>query len=136
MKLCWEMLTSDEDWCKLIRSRVLRGARQERQIQHHVFSSIWSGIKHKFQEIQFHSAWMIGKGDKISFWSDNWTSQVLADHFQIPDWIRLHLKASVKDFIHNHQWCIPVDLQDMFPDLLNLISKIQIPMMECEDERV
>ena len=136
MKLCWEMMTSDEDWCRLIRSRVLRGNKQDSPIRHHVFSSIWSGMKHKFQEIQFYFAWLFGRGDKINFWNDNWTGHILADYFQIPDWIKIHLKASVKDFIHNNQWCIPDEMQNMFPALLNLISKIKVPTVEIEDERI
>jgi len=118
-----------------MRSRVLRGSRQDRPIKHHVFSSIWSGIKHKFLEIQFYSAWMFGNGAKINFWSDNWTGQILSDLLQIPDWIKSHLKASIRDFIHN-QWCIPDDLHNMFPNLHNIISKVEIPREDIEDERV
>lgn len=37
LKLCWDLLNSQEDWAILIRSKVLRGRRV---ISHHIFSSI------------------------------------------------------------------------------------------------
>jgi len=43
MKLCWEMLTSDEDWCKLIRSRVLRGP--DKKDKSNIMSSIPFGVE-------------------------------------------------------------------------------------------
>ena len=42
LKLCWEVMQSQEQWSCLLRSRVIR---KSTCISHHIFSSIWSEIK-------------------------------------------------------------------------------------------
>jgi len=49
LKLCWELLHSEEQWANLLRSRTLRG---NHYINHPIFSSIWSGIKHEYSTIR------------------------------------------------------------------------------------
>jgi len=41
LKMCWDLMQSDEDWAILLRRRVLRNSTC---IKHHIFSSIWSGV--------------------------------------------------------------------------------------------
>jgi len=62
--------------------------------------------------------------------------QSISDSLQILDWKKIHLEASVKDFIHNNQWCIPEATQNMYHALLNLISLVKILVIETEDEKI
>jgi hypothetical protein len=48
LKLCWDMLHSEDQWACILRSRVLRGSSC---INHHIYSSVWSGIKNEFSTI-------------------------------------------------------------------------------------
>lgn len=49
LKLCWNMLQSEEKWACILRNRILR---RTGCINHHISSSIWCGIKAEFQTIK------------------------------------------------------------------------------------
>jgi len=70
IKVCWDLLHSEEQWATIVRSRVLRK-------NHHIFSSIWSGIKPDFHVMKENSSWLIGNGKSISFWQDKWCGDPL-----------------------------------------------------------
>jgi len=124
VKLCWDMINSEEQWYKLIRSRVLRG---DRQIQHHIYSCIWSGMKHCYIDVYQNIGWLIGYNSNVNFWNDDWYGQPISDYLNLPEWMKGYLKAHVKDFIHNNQWHIPNALQRAFPNLLIFVNRVHIP---------
>jgi len=68
LKLCWDMLNSDEDWAILLKSRAIR---RNKPIKHHIFSSTWTNIKAEYLVIVENSSWLIGNGKSINFWQDN-----------------------------------------------------------------
>ncbi|GAU48100.1 hypothetical protein TSUD_133200 [Trifolium subterraneum] len=133
IKQCWDLVNSQDHWARLLRSRVLRNGRQ---ISHHIFSSLWSGLKGVYEDFKHHSSWLLGNGGNINFWLDNWCGQPLVHSLNIPDWIHPHLKSTVKAFIVNHQWSIPQALQLAFPNLSNIVQNITIPLGEVEDKTV
>ncbi|PNX62717.1 hypothetical protein L195_g053127, partial [Trifolium pratense] len=59
LKLFWEFLNSDTQWAHILRSRVKRGSDF---INHHVFSSIWSGIKDQANTILENTTWLLVNG--------------------------------------------------------------------------
>jgi len=69
LKICRELLQSKEQWAQVLRSRVIRNSTC---INHHVYSSIWSGAKSEFQNIIDNSLWLVGDGETINCWFDNW----------------------------------------------------------------
>lgn len=69
LKLCWELSHSQLPWAQGFISRVIRG---NKVISYHVYSSIWSSIKHKYGEILDNCQWKIGNGANIKFWTDPW----------------------------------------------------------------
>ncbi|CAJ2662070.1 unnamed protein product [Trifolium pratense] len=75
LKLCWDLMHSDEDWAKILRFRVMRKGIA---INHHVYSSIWSSVKQEVQVIYENSCWKVGNGHNINFWSDSWCGEPLA----------------------------------------------------------
>lgn len=68
MNLCWDTLHSNKQWAVILRSRPLRGVNW---INHHIFSSLWSTIKHELPVIKDNSTWLIGNGKHINFWHDD-----------------------------------------------------------------
>jgi len=130
LKLCWNLLNSQSSWAKLLRDRTIRG---KKSIQHHIYSSIWSSIKHEFNTIKENSTWLLGNGADINFWNDNWCRAPLSDTLNIPTLISQHLSSSVMDNIHNGQWILPPQLQQMFPSL-NLVHNVVIPIAESHDQ--
>lgn len=63
LKLCWEYFTSHDQWAVLLRLKTWKNGCL---INYHISSSIWSGIKAKFQTVLDNSSWNIGKGENVS----------------------------------------------------------------------
>jgi len=68
LKMCWDLLQSKEQWAILLRSSVLKNSSC---INHHIFSSIWSGIKDEYFVIKENTSSIIGDGKQINFWLDS-----------------------------------------------------------------
>jgi hypothetical protein len=58
LKLAWDLLFENSLWAKFLRSRAIR---IDKAISHHIFSSLWSGIKNKLQTIWDNSCWVLVK---------------------------------------------------------------------------
>jgi hypothetical protein len=54
-------------------------------ITHHIFSSLWSGLKSYCSHILDNCTWQLGIGNKINFWLDSWCGKPLATTLQIPN---------------------------------------------------
>jgi hypothetical protein len=118
-------------WAKFLRSRVLKGSNP---ISYHIFSSVWSSVKHKFYDICSNSSWQVGNGEMINFWLDPWCGDPLVHSLNIPQHLHPLLKAKVKDFIDNNRWKIPTCLLLAYPALQSLTDNIIIPLREKEDK--
>jgi len=101
LKLGWELMHSQDQWASFLRRRVKRG---KHSLQYHIYSSIWSGIKEYMQVISENSTWLLGNGNSINFWLDNWCGDTLVNLLNIPPNLHHHLKVYVSDFIHDFQW--------------------------------
>jgi hypothetical protein len=110
---------------------VIRGTTP---ISYHIFSSIWSSIKHKFLEVNLNSSWQVGNGEFINFWLDSWCGDPLTQVLDIPHHLHQSLKANVKCFIENSKWKIPSCLLHAYPTLKFLTEKITIPLIDKEDK--
>jgi exonuclease III len=101
LKLCWDLLTSQDQWAVLLKSRVIRG---QNCINHHIFSSIWCGIKNEFNVIWDNTRFNLGNGKDILFWTDKWCDDnSLADLLFLPISVQKNLQAKVVDFIQSSQ---------------------------------
>jgi hypothetical protein len=69
LNLCWTLLNSDESWARLLRSRVLR---KDVTIRHHIFSTLWSSAKNEFLVLKENSCRLVGDGQNIQLWTDEW----------------------------------------------------------------
>ena len=131
LKLCWEMMQSNLPWAQFLRNRVLK---KNVPISYHISSSIWTSVKHKYQEVIFNSSWLLGNGQDINFWKDLWCRNSIVSSLDIPVAFHPFLKATVSQFIINHSWSIPPNLLQMFPNLYDLIKEVSIPVIEREDK--
>jgi hypothetical protein len=66
----------------------------------------------------------------------NWSSSLIVDFLQIPQHLHSHLQSTVADFIFNHQWSVPLDLQVAFPALLPYLNQFTIPLEDKEDKLI
>jgi hypothetical protein len=124
LKLCWDLMHSDEDWAKILRSRVLRNGKA---INYHVYSSIWSSVKHEVQVISDNSCWKVGNGQSINLWTDSWCGEPLASSQNIHPNVLFWLPSKVSDFIQNQTWHIPHYIDILFLRLRILC--IMLPFM-------
>ncbi|XP_058742495.1 uncharacterized protein LOC131614988 [Vicia villosa] len=134
LKLCWDLLQSSDPRAIILRARVLRG---NKCINHHIHSSIWSGLKNEFQIVLDNSQILIGNGLNTNFWLDIWCgSQCLADACNIPGAWHAFLNANAAAFIQNHQWSIPLQVLDFCPNLSSIVHIVVLPSVDIEDRRV
>jgi ribonuclease HI len=130
LKQFWELLNSDNQWAEILRCRVVR---KHGFITHHIFSSIWNGIKDQQHHIEQHTRWIIGNGNNINFWTHNWSGTPIVDFLQIPQHLHPHLHSKVADLIVDHHWSLPIELQIAYPTLLPYLQKFPIPLENKED---
>jgi hypothetical protein len=81
-----------------------------------------------------NSSWIIGKGDEINFWNDNWCGNSLSSQFNIPAHISSLLSSRVSDYIVDGQWNIPIQLSQQFPLLRSIVYQVSIPIEHCPDK--
>jgi hypothetical protein len=102
-------------------------------IHHHIYSSLWGGIKEEVNTIFDNSIWLLGNGKDINFWNDKWCGPSLSEVFNIPVHISKNPISSVNDFILNGQWCIHIQLSQRFTNLSSLVQQVTIPLEPSQD---
>ncbi|MCH97022.1 ribonuclease H protein [Trifolium medium] len=115
----------------LLKDRVIR---KRNIIQHHISSSIWSSIKEEFSVITDNTFWLLGNGEEINFWNDNWCGSIMADHFNVPNHLRKFLSSTVRDYIFNGQWNFPPQMHQHLNNLVCLVQKVTIPLEASQDK--
>jgi hypothetical protein len=65
LRLCWNLLQSEEQWAIVLRSRVIR---KNECIKYHIYSSLWSGMKGEFQTIKDNTGWRVGFLVRLLVW--------------------------------------------------------------------
>jgi hypothetical protein len=81
-----------------------------------------------------NSIWLLGNGEDINFWNDNWCGTPLSNTFNIPDQIKQSLSSKVSDYIFNGQWNLPCQLTHQFSNLSFLVQQITIPNEPSNDK--
>lgn len=80
-----------------------------------------------------HSTWLLGDGNKIHFWSDQWCGQPF-NLFLTNEVVDQSILVS--DYIQDNCWNLPPEFSTDFPNVWNLVHKVSIPMQEIEDDLV
>jgi hypothetical protein len=109
LKLAWDMLANETQWTLLFKKRYFSKGKP---ISHHVKSLVWSGIKTQIVTALDNSLWIVGTGEKIQFWTDNWLGEPLVDLHNIAPALHGNLKGTVSEVIVNGGWLLPADITD------------------------
>lgn len=133
LKLCWDFTQSSNHWACLLRARVLRN---NSHIPGHVSSSVWAGLKNCYLDVQDNLSWLIGSGDAVRFWLDNWLSKPLVSLLNFQSSVHKHLNSKVGDFISNGKWRILAVLLHQFPVMNSELANICIPTVPCDDQLI
>ncbi|KAF6145553.1 hypothetical protein GIB67_037586 [Kingdonia uniflora] len=73
MKLAWNFLNGQDDWAKFIRAKF--NSKAGNRIYSTQGSSVWAGIRGAVSEVEQQSGWIVGDGNDIDLWRDNWCHQ-------------------------------------------------------------
>jgi len=67
-------------------------------------SSIWPGVREYVSTVSENSIWIIGNGEKINLWLDNWMGVTLVSALNSPPHLFPHLTAKLQTVITNGRW--------------------------------
>ena len=131
LHLTWQLLTSEESWAQLCKTRFLQNGRPK---AHYITSSVWHGMKHNISLVLSHSKWYVGNGCNINFWADNWIERTIAEHWGIPHSILHSLSMKVFDCIVNGNWCLPAFFINKDATLASKIQTVTLPVDPLSDK--
>jgi len=80
MKLAWNLLATDSQWEALLKQRFFSNGKL---VNHYFKSSVWSGIKIHIGVVISNSLWIVGIGENISIWNENWLGTPIVNLFNI-----------------------------------------------------
>jgi hypothetical protein len=132
LKLAWDMLANDTQWTRLFKKRYFSKGKP---ISHHVKSSVWSGIKTQIVTALDNSLWIVGTGEKIQFWTDNWLGEPLVDLLHFDPGPHDSLKGTVSEVIVNGSWVLPTDITD-YGNIKDRLAAIVLPSGPLPDVMV
>jgi hypothetical protein len=77
---------------------------------------------------------LLGNGEDMNFWNDNWCGTPLVDQFNIPHHIRHLLSSTISDYIINGQWNIPPQLSLAYNNINSIVLQITIPLNHSQEK--
>jgi len=88
----------ETQWSSLLKKRYFSNGQPNMR---YFKSSVWLGIKIHIGTILINSLWIVGTGDRIHFWTDNWLGEPLVDLVSLDVDFHGHLKGMVSEVIVN-----------------------------------
>lgn len=76
LKRSWEIASKSSSSASFLHDRFLSHGLQPSS--YYKISSVWLGIKKLWPLLLANIRWLVGKGDKIRLWKDNWLGEILA----------------------------------------------------------
>jgi hypothetical protein len=104
LKLSWDLLAEDNQWSNLLKRRYFSYGQPSKR---YFKSSVWSGIKAHIGTVLMNSVWIVGTGDRINFWTDNWLGEPLVDLLGLEVELHGHLQGRLSEAIVNGSLLLP-----------------------------
>ncbi|PRQ38043.1 putative ribonuclease H-like domain, reverse transcriptase zinc-binding domain-containing protein [Rosa chinensis] len=117
-----------------LQARFLRSGL--RPCSYYKKTSVWTGLKKLWPSILSNVRWIIGDGESVSFWKDNWLGIPLNTMYAIEPELAPFLQDQVSKFIFDKQWVLPPLFSSTFPDVANQILGIEFPMEAMSDTAI
>lgn len=130
LQLCWSLVTSDEQWTQMCRTRYLKNGKP---ITYNRASSVWSGMRVHLRMIAEQSSWSIGNGNTVNFWTDKWLEQSIVESLNIPLHMHPALNMKVADYILDGNWNIPMYLIQKSKELAKQILTVTLSIDDSHD---
>ena len=129
LKLSWDLIAKDSQWASLFKSRFFSHGQP---CARYFKSSVWSGIKEHINTVLLNSIWVVGTGDRIHFWTDNWLGAPLVDLMNLDVAFHRHLKGMLSEAIVNGAFVLPTALTDL-GDIKERVDNIALPHSPLPD---
>jgi ribonuclease HI len=94
-------------------------------LNHYFKSSVWSGIKTHIGTVLDNSLWIVGTGENISLWNDNWLGTSLVVLFNVDMFFHAGFTGKVSDIIVDGGWNLP-------PSLMTAVVTDKLPPLPCD----
>jgi hypothetical protein len=133
LQLCLKFLSSDEKWAALCHAKYMRHGNP---VQAYMNSSFWHGMKNHVTTVKANTIWLIGTGNSISFWTDNWLGNPLVDTLHLLTDSPHSLTAKVSSFIVNGRWRFPRRILVLDHTLSPRINQVILPKEPLADRLV
>jgi len=129
LKLSWDLIAQEAQWSTLFKRRYFSNG----QLSMRYFkSSVWSGIKIHIGTVLSNSLWIVGTGNNIHFWTDNWLGEPLVDLLNISADFHGQLTGMVSEVIVDGTWIMPAAIAD-FGDIQQRLESLIIPCTQLMD---
>jgi len=123
LKFSWDIITKEIQWSNLFKLRYLSNGQQSKR---YFKSSVWSGIKVHIGTVLLNSLWIIGTGDRIHLWTDNWLGEPLVDLVSLDAEFHGRLKGMLSEVIMNGTLILPAVLTEL-GNIKNRVDNIVLP---------
>ncbi|CAK8576871.1 unnamed protein product [Lathyrus sativus] len=120
---CWCIMNEIDTWASVVKARVLRKGSVRKS---HVFSSVWTGCAEFLEDLLQNSMWMIGKGNKINLWCDNWCGSPLSSSLHLSEAQMVLLKADLSSILSGNSFNLPPGLISFCPELPRMVENIYV----------
>lgn len=128
LKLAWNLFSTNSQWATLFKSRFFS---QGQPIRHFFMSSVWHGVKYHLDSVLQNSLWIVGKGDQINLWTDNWLGEPLVTLFHIDTFFHSSFSGKVSEVIANGTWNLPAPL--LVHEITSRLSSVTLPQVHLPD---
>lgn len=129
LDLSWKLFTQDSQCSLLFQQRFLSfGLPQSRYFK----SSIWPGVKEFLSTVLENSVWIVGNGENINHWLDNWMGATLVSILNPPPSMYALLKTNLHSVIDNGRWQVLLSLLN-YPTVAESILQITLTVTPLTD---
>jgi len=127
LKLDWEMISKESQWSALFKCKYFSNGRY---CKWYMKSSVWSNIKMHLSTVYSNSIWIVGTGDTINIWADNWLGEPLLELLQIDPDLHSCILGTVADIIQDGNFNLPASLM---PIVSNFLATVVLPNAPLPD---
>lgn len=131
LKRCWEVASKATSSTSFLHDRFLVDGFQ--LSSYYKKASVWLGIKALWPFLLSNIRWLVGNGNSIRFWKDNWMWEVLVSSCNIDQDYWGFLQDKVSSFIINGAWSLPTSFQRVYPDISQQILATSLPTDDVDD---
>jgi len=132
LKLAWDFRAKDTQWTSIFKRRYFTHGQP---IMRYCKTSVWSRIKSHIGTVMANSVWVVGTGESINFWIDNWLGEPLVDLIHLETDFHAHLKGTVSEVIVNGALRLPTVLTAV-GDIQTRVNEIILPTGKLPDALV